>query len=587
MKILGIKTSHDGAMALIDNGKLIFSYEMEKLKNNNRIEAFNLTLAEMDAILNDYGYSLRTIDVIAVDGWRNDKKTVLQSEQEADITLFKQGKLAEGLMIDFKLARYGKLIAAGEDVLKPVTDTVKEVGLTYSSYMHVSGHLYGAYCTSPFAAEKKDSYVLVWDGGMPPQLFYYHNDTKKVSNLGPLFLMFGGVYPEFSFEFPPFDRIKGDAQASGKLMAYIALGKPDDRLLEAFNDIYSELEAEVIDNINIRNINYVTTQFIERSKEYFATTGLSSEDLLRTFHIFLENLLIEKLKARVTSLDLSTENLCFVGGCALSIKWNSSIRDTGLFTNMWVPPFPNDAGSAIGAACCAMLEKSGNDILDWNVYTGPAVVPSPELGDDYEPRPFTLKELAALLVETDEPVVVMNGRAELGPRALGNRSIISPATNSRMKDMLNQIKGREFYRPVAPICLEDGAPDVFVPGTPDPYMLFEHTVKDEWKDRVPAIVHLDGSARLQTVNEKENDVIFELLTEYKKLTGVPLLCNTSANFKGKGFFPDVQSVMKWDAVNYIWNEGTLYERRNKIALYDNLPEAEALPGTVMPITQLI
>jgi carbamoyltransferase len=89
-------------------------------------------------------------------------------------------------------------------------------------------------------------------------------------------------------------------------------------------------------------------------------------------------------------------------------------------------------------------------------------------------------------------------------------------------------------------------------------MLYDHRVKDDWKDKVPAICHLDGSARIQTVNNKENSVIFELLTEYKKLSGIPLLCNTSANYKGKGFFPDVQSAVEWGRVNYVWSDHTLY-----------------------------
>lgn len=587
MKILGIKTSHDGAMALIDNGRLIFSYEMEKLKNNNRIEAFNLTLQEMEAILNEYGYSLRTLDMIALDGWRNEKKTVLQQERENDITIFKDAKLGEGLTVDYKLAKYGKLVEQHEDVLQTVEHTVKEVGMSYTSYMHVSGHLYGAYCTSPFAVKKENSYVLVWDGGMPPQLFYYKGANQQVINYGPLTLMFGGVYPEFAFEFPPFDKINGDAQASGKIMAYIALGKLNNELLQQFYKIYNELEAAIINEVNIKNINWVTLQFIERSKEYFNTTDISHEDLLCTFHIFLEQLLIERLTAKVRSLEHAADNLCFVGGCALSIKWNSSIRETGLFKNMWVPPFPNDAGSAIGAACCAMIHKTGNEVLDWNVYLGPPVVESKQLTATYATKACSVKELAELLVETDEPVVVLNGRAELGPRSLGNRSIISPPSNHLMKDMLNKIKGREGYRPVAPICIEEDAPDVFVPGTPDPYMLFEHTVKEEWKDKLPAIVHLDGSARLQTVASGENEMIYELLQCYKALTGIPLLCNTSANFKGKGFFPDVQSVMKWDAVNYIWSDGVLYERNQKISLYDSLAESEVLQASDMAISQLI
>src|SRR5580692_2138052 len=100
MKILGVKTSHDGAMALIDNGKLIFSYEMEKLNNNNRIEVFKLSLNEMESILNDYGYSLYSLDCIAVDGWLTDKKRVMLQEQEDEFSIFSTDKLLKDMVID-------------------------------------------------------------------------------------------------------------------------------------------------------------------------------------------------------------------------------------------------------------------------------------------------------------------------------------------------------------------------------------------------------------------------------------------------------------------------------------------------------
>jgi carbamoyltransferase len=132
------------------------------------------------------------------------------------------------------------------------------------------------------------------------------------------------------------------------------------------------------------------------------------------------------------------------------------------------------------------------------------------------------------------------------------------------KELLNVIKDRESYRPVAPICLEEDAPDIFQPGTRDPFMLFDHQIKAAWKDRVPAVIHLDNTARLQTVSESDNPVVYRLLQEFKTLTGIPLLCNTSANFKGKGFFPDVSSAMKWDRVNYIWCDKVLYKRKRKI-----------------------
>jgi carbamoyltransferase len=166
--------------------------------------------------------------------------------------------------------------------------------------------------------------------------------------------------------------------------------------------------------------------------------------------------------------------------------------------------------------------------------------------------------LAALLHEEGEPVVVLSGRAELGPRALGNRSILAPATSAAMKDELNRVKDRASYRPVAPICLMSRASEVFAPGGTDPYMLFEHRLRPSWAERLPAIVHLDGTARLQTLDEGSGCAAARILAAYERLSGSPVLCNTSANLNGKGFFPSVASAAAWGGTRRIWSEGRLY-----------------------------
>jgi carbamoyltransferase len=129
-----------------------------------------------------------------------------------------------------------------------------------------------------------------------------------------------------------------------------------------------------------------------------------------------------------------------------------------------------------------------------------------------------------------------------------------------MKDRLNCLKQREDYRPVAPVCLEYLAATVFDPGDADPFMLFEQRVRPEWAERVAAVCHEDGTARVQTVSEADNRKLFELLREYHRLSGVPVLCNTSANWPGRGFFPDVQSAAEWGRVPYIWCADTLYAK---------------------------
>lgn len=554
MNILGIKTTHDGALALIDNGRLIFSHEMEKINNSPRYSNFMLNLPGIDKILGNYGYNLDQVDQIVLDGW---------GEVEMD---FGKGKFP------LKFADYG-LDIPGPSILKEAT--FDGCGFRYNSYSHISGHILGAYCTSPFAREGKDAFILVWDGPVPPQLFYYQYHSNHIENLGWLFPLIGSTYMLFSVNYEPFFLKERDSEAemlsvAGKVMAYISLGKVREDVLSEFKEIYENFKTDITkiykthkhtlgDEIRgyPKKYLFLIKQLIKcgRSRKY------NPADMMATHHQFIQDLLLRNLQEKVSRNTGYERNLCYTGGCALNIKWNSAIRESGIFKQMWVPPFANDSGSAIGAACCEMVNKSGKRSLDWNVYQGPRLIDAEMVSADWLKQKCSLEELALLLHQENEPVVFLNGDAELGPRALGNRSILAPAVDSAMKDRLNKIKIRADYRPISPICLEEDAAALFNPGTPDPYMLYDHKVRNNWKHRIPAICHLDGTARLQTINRHQNAEIYQLLSFYKKLSGIPLLCNTSANYKGKGFFPDAKSAQEWGKVNYIWSNETLYFKK--------------------------
>jgi carbamoyltransferase len=131
-----------------------------------------------------------------------------------------------------------------------------------------------------------------------------------------------------------------------------------------------------------------------------------------------------------------------------------------------------------------------------------------------------------------------------------------------MKVRLNEMKQREEYRPVAPVCREHDAPLIFDPGTPDPFMLFDHRVRAEWRDRIPAVMHVDGTARLQTVDGAA-EPLAQILNGYATASGIPVLCNTSANLLGSGFFPDAHSAMEWGQTMYVWSDGTLYRKSRR------------------------
>jgi len=572
MTICGLKLTHDGAIALLDNDRLVFSIEMEKLNNNPRYTSIQDT-AVIEGVLKDHGYAIGDIDHFVIDGWGGTDQDALALQPRLEI-----GATHNFLEADNNGAPYKLGVAAykertlSSDILEEWKFRGLQIGqyeLSYSSYMHVTGHVASAYLTSPLAMVGESSYVLIWDGGMYPGLYFFDAEKKKITNLGPLFLLIGNIYTIFSQHFGPF-KVKGgfakdDLSVAGKVMAYIALGKVREELFIVLDKI---IETSYDKPMGFANI--LANAFIkEIDREQY-----SDEDILCTFHAYLEKLLIDKLKKKVGRFDFQNRNLCIAGGCALNIKWNSAIRNDGFFKAVYVPPFPNDSGSAIGMACAKLLSLTGTSSINWSVYSGPSVGASP-VPAGWTERSCGLGELARLLHHTNEPVVFLNGKAELGPRALGNRSILAAAVSPRMKDILNEIKDRESYRPVSPICLEEKAAAFFAPGIKDPYMLFDHSIKPVWRDKIPAVMHLDGSARLQTVSVRDNAVIHELLTAYEEISGIPLLCNTSANFKGTGFFPDVASAAKWNRVNYIWHNNSLFEKKDKISFTPFLQPARS------------
>ena len=477
MVILGIKLTHDGAVALIEDGVLKFCTEIEKINNNVRHKEI-CDLSIIPEIIRSNGYGIGNIDYVAIDGWHGVEEFWGGS---SSITL-KHG--SKNLMLN--VAPYNEK-SLSENILQRFlysqNITLDNRKFEYSSFMHVSGHVAGAYCSSPFAKSGESSYILAWDGGQYPRLYYFEAKTNEIKNLGHLFMFLGTIYGIFPQYFGPYKKSQaqlkidksekriegffGGYTVPGKIMAYIALGKVKPELLEIFSKVHRK---NVVVNNEFEHLFSQTIRKLVRKEIY------RDEDVLATMHKYLEDLLLSTLDQKISKYPQYERNLCFSGGSGLNIKWNSKIRSSGLFKSMYVPPFPNDSGSAIGVACCEYLFQTNKSNITWNVYSGPDVkINSPSEG--WSRQNFSVEELARHMHLTGEPVVVLNSRAELGARALGNRSILAPATSPKMKDLLNEVKGRESYRPVAPMCLEEEASKVFAPGCSDPYMLFEHFVR--------------------------------------------------------------------------------------------------------------
>jgi carbamoyltransferase len=552
--ICGVKISHDAGIAAIDGEKLLFSTELEKLNNNSRYSSLD-KVEQIAEILKTENIGISDVDRFVIDGW--------WSEPGASST-FVHSTIRDR-PVNIQVAPY-----IDEGTARPCTARYSfanlDLGLGeahYSSYHHATGHLFGCYCSSPFARRGEDALILVWDGGMTPRL-YEVNATKRSAHLvQPLTLIMGNTFADFARYFEPFcadssgwddDRdLRYHLSIAGKAMAYAALGTVQQDLFGYFDDFLDGLT-----NISAENAALLARQVIADRNGRFK--GLSNADIITTLQAYLGNSLLEALKTIVARrYGSEARNLGIAGGCALNIKWNSLLRESGLFREVWVPPFPNDSGAAIGAAAAEMFIFGRLPAIDWNVYSGPRLM-STTAGNQWVVRPCTERQVAEILYREGEPVVVLSDRAELGPRALGNRSILAPTAEAKMKSHLNDIKGREGYRPIAPICIESRASEIFDPGTPDPYMLFEHKVRPLWTRAIPAVVHLDGTARLQTIRT-DTSVTGRILDEYARLSGIPVLCNTSANFSGKGFFPDIASASRWGETKYIWSDGKLFVKK--------------------------
>ncbi|WP_055591320.1 carbamoyltransferase N-terminal domain-containing protein [Peterkaempfera griseoplana] len=559
MLICGMKLTHDGAVALVENGVLLCSIEMEKLDGNPRYQPLD-RLEVVEDTLRQHGVRPADVDSFVVDGW-----FAAPGEQTPLLRVTHHGR-----PVTVEVAPYCEADAPSPvEVLHRYAFDGLPLGdgtFGYASYHHGTQHLLGSYCTSPFAARQEPALVLVWDGGTTPRLYRVGVHPLSVQALGPLLPVYGSAFADYCAQLEPYrsagqERVRAPDHAvprnldvAGKAMAYAALGNDEPGFYPVLDEQLARLPLTFDTGLEL-------AQWIDRNRDT-VWPGASDADLIASFQGYLGARLLTALRERVRQLppELRSDNLCLAGGCALNIKWNSEIRSSGLFREVWIPPFPNDSGAALGTAAAEMVQQGLGPRLEWDVFSGPRLRDPGEV-PGWQSRPCDAAALAAVLHERGEPVVVLEGRAELGPRALGHRSIIAPAHEAKTKILLNDIKGRAHYRPVAPICLEHRAPEVFSPGCPDPYMLFDHVVRPDWTDRIRAVVHLDGTARLQTVSERGNPFLARLLTEYERLSGIPVLCNTSANENGRGFFPDVRAAAEWGRVDILWADGRLYTRR--------------------------
>jgi len=242
-------------------------------------------------------------------------------------------------------------------------------------------------------------------------------------------------------------------------------------------------------------------------------------------------------------------NLSMAGGVALNCVANSRLAAEGPFERIWVQPAAGDAGTSLGAAL-HVAHQLGDPIEPMSTAALGRGWSDGELRHWLETanvrydEPADIADAVAQALADDAVVAWFQGRSEYGPRALGHRSLLANPSRAANLNRLNDIKGREQFRPVAPMVLLDRAAQIFEGPIPSPYMLFVHRVRDTWRDRIPAVIHVDGTARAQTVDPADEPLVARMLRAFERRTGLPVVVNTSLNTAGRPMVDDPRDALE-------------------------------------------
>jgi hydroxymethyl cephem carbamoyltransferase len=487
MKILGIKPGHDGSIVFIDDNNLIFSLEAEK----NSFPRYSDVSAQLIAQALEMAPSMP--DILAIGGWHK-QLPITYSNIAVGYYGLENINVREGCFL-------------GEPI-------------KIFSSSHERSHIFMATAMAP-SAPIKECIVLVWEGVFGN--FYHWREYGKIISRVNVLSEPGARYAAlFAIADPNFpDYSVGPNSYPGKLMALSGYAQ---------NEPISKNTRLVVESLLTAESLYPFKKSVYRETELY-NCGVHTPKIHNAAR-YISNQLFQIFYEKAKYLLPQGLPLIISGGCGLNCEWNRYWQECGLFSEVFVPPCANDSGSAIGTAVDAMVYFGKSCQLNWTVYSGaPFIHNTDALSSGWMYRPLDIELIAHNLAQGDI-IAWVQGRCEIGPRALGHRSLLASPLLKENKDILNEIKEREEYRPIAPCCLAEDIDQLFEPAIDDPYMLYFSKVKTS---ALPAITHVDGTARVQSVRSEIEPTLHDLLKAFKSITGYGVLCNTSLNFSGMGF----------------------------------------------------
>ena len=533
MLILGIFAyQHDASACLVENGKLISFIEEERLNRERHSAAF--PELSIKFLLKHHNKTLDDINYVTI-CWKPGLEIIsnfvnIIKNFPKSLNLIKAGAAQNEISLVSRLKKQFNL----KDQFKKSGFKLNKKTKIIEIEHHI-GHAASAFLVSEF----EESAIITWDGrGENTSVLLSKGSGNQIIKLKEikipesLGIFYSAITAYVGFKL--FDE--------GKTMGLSAFGT--DKYLKDFDDIIYKHEDSF--KINQNYFSYMThgrnkylselflnkfgppRKFDQKITQHYMDIAYAAQKKLEEIGLHL----VKNLKKICPS-----ENLCITGGVALNCIMNQKIYETGLFKNIFIQPIASDAGTSIGGAYYLY-----NSILNYkrnyefkNIYLGPSYSET-EIKEYLTNRKLKYSKSENLFLETakilSEGKIIgwFQDKMEGGPRALGNRSILADPRNESIKEKLNIIvKKRESYRPFAPAVLCEDKNEYFKMNYDSDYMILTADVIEDKKKLIPAVTHIDGTARVQTVKKDINFKFWSLINEFKNLTGTPILLNTSFN----------------------------------------------------------
>ncbi len=539
-------TYHDSALAIIsEDGEVLFAEATERyLQNKRALNCEPDQLFQIPQLLDKYCPDPKKI-IIAIN-WRK-KRPIYENIVKRLGILSASGLLKMGLkklyspLPNYQLhhmmaCQRNSIERAGLNLVRIVRERFPDCTIELRDYDHHLTHAAIACYSSPFdeaACAVIDSY-----GENGSMAFYRYRNRKleRIHEAKGLNKASLGLFYMKMTELCGFDWLKGE---EWKVMGLASYGKFDRKL-------YDLLSSMIV--VNGFDCKYVTDGFFDRLAELDEFKQLAQSpieekaDVAYTGQVFFADLVTQLLNHfyDVTKCD----NLSIAGGCALNSSFNGQITQRTQFKQVYIPSAPADDGCALGSALLAYHEDKPQQRKAPKLqtpYTGSTI------NDEAVERLMRFNETLSIahlpgnvchttaeLLAEGKLVGWVQDRAEYGPRALGNRSILADPRTAAMQDKINEtVKFREMFRPFAPSVLHEHADDYFENVQESPYMDKTLLIRESMRDKIAAVCHVDGTGRLQTVKKEWNPRFYELIDQFYQLTQVPILLNTSFNVMGK------------------------------------------------------